>query len=67
MDTPYIEPDELTGAEPELDSVVEVYIDLDFTTYSLLQKEAQKAGIPYQTLMSNILHKYAQGRLKHAL
>lgn len=28
-----------------------------------LQKRALEEGIPYQTLMASILHKYAAGRL----
>jgi predicted DNA binding CopG/RHH family protein len=29
-----------------------------------IQKRAQAEGLPYQTLMSSLLHKYASGRLK---
>lgn len=29
----------------------------------LLQERALRDGIPYQTLMSSVLHKYVQGRL----
>jgi len=29
-----------------------------------IQKRAIEEGIPYQTLMGSILHKYADGRLK---
>jgi predicted DNA binding CopG/RHH family protein len=36
-------------------------IDLDY-----LQKRAYEEGIPYQTLMSSVLHKFAHGRLKAA-
>lgn len=28
-----------------------------------LQKRALKEGLPYQTLISSVLHKYAEGRL----
>jgi predicted DNA binding CopG/RHH family protein len=31
-----------------------------------LQKRAYDEGIPYQTLMSSVLHKYAHGSLKAA-
>ncbi len=60
-----IYPMDPTYLDPDVDSVVEVYIDLDYTTYQVLQNEAQKAGVPYHTLISNILHKYASGKLKH--
>jgi predicted DNA binding CopG/RHH family protein len=35
--------------------------DLDY-----LQKRAYEEGIPYQTLMSSVLHKFAHGKLKAA-
>ena len=31
-----------------------------------LQRRAYEEGIPYQTLMSSVLHKFAHGRLKAA-
>jgi predicted DNA binding CopG/RHH family protein len=31
-----------------------------------LQKRAYEEGIPYQTLMSSVLHKFAHGKLKAA-
>lgn len=67
MDTEYVEPEAQDTQSEDIDDVVEVYLDLDFTTYSLLQKEAAKAGIPCPTYISNILHKYALGRVKHAM
>jgi Uncharacterized protein conserved in bacteria len=33
---------------------------------SSLQRRAAREGIPYQTLMSSVLHKFAHGRLKAA-
>jgi predicted DNA binding CopG/RHH family protein len=36
-------------------------VDLEY-----LQKRAFEEGIPYQTLMSSVLHKFAHGRLKAA-
>ena len=33
---------------------------------SLLQRRALSEGIPYQTLISSVLHKYVDGRLKEA-
>jgi predicted DNA binding CopG/RHH family protein len=32
-----------------------------------IQKEANKEGIPYQTLISSIIHKYSSGLLKPVL
>ena len=32
-----------------------------------LQKRALREGIPYQTLISSILHKYVSGRLKEEI
>ncbi len=60
MEDQYIDPD----MDADSDSVIEVYIDLDYTTYQVLQQEAQKANLPYTTLISNILHRYASGKLK---
>ena len=66
MDPSY-QPEDIQPEEaPDIDSVVEVYIDLDYTTYSLLQKESKEAGIPCATLIGNILHKYASEKLKKA-
>jgi predicted DNA binding CopG/RHH family protein len=31
-----------------------------------IQKRALEEGLPYQTLISSLLHKYASGRLKEA-
>ncbi len=59
MDESYPTEDIQPEEAPDIDDVVEVYIDLDFTTYSLLRKEADKARIPYTTHISNILHKHA--------
>jgi predicted DNA binding CopG/RHH family protein len=36
-------------------------VDLEY-----LQRRAFEEGIPYQTLMSSVLHKFAHGRLKAA-
>ncbi len=62
MEDSYNNPD----IDADIDSVIEVYIDLDYTTYQVLQQEAQKANLPYTTLISNILHKYASEKLKRA-
>ncbi len=31
-----------------------------------IQKRALEEGLPYQTLISSLLHKYASGRLRHS-
>ena len=43
-------------------------INIRLTTPDLeaLQKRAVEEGIPYQTLIASILHKYVQGRLREA-
>lgn len=64
MDPSYQPEDTQPEEAPDIDSVVEVYIDLDYTTYSLLQNAAQKAGIPYQMYISNLLHTYASEKLR---
>lgn len=34
---------------------------------ALLQKRAQEEGLPYQTLISSVLHKYISGRLHESM
>lgn len=41
-----------------------VNIRLSSADLELLQERALMEGIPYQTLMSSILHKYVHGRLR---
>lgn len=41
-----------------------VNIRLSRADLELLQERALIEGVPYQTLMSSILHKYVQGRLR---
>jgi len=36
---------------------------LDNQTLALIKQKAQEEGLPYQTLISSILHKYATDRL----
>lgn len=67
MDPSYQAEDIQPEEAPDIDSVVEVNIDLDYATYSLLQNAAQKAGVPYQTYISNLLHQYASEKLKKAI
>jgi len=41
-----------------------INIRLSSRDLSALQRRAAKEGLPYQTLVSSILHKYASGSLK---
>ena len=41
-----------------------VNIRISKTDLELLQEKALIEGLPYQTLMSSVLHKYVTGRLK---
>ena len=41
-----------------------VNIRISSKNLEALQKKAREEGIPYQTLISSILHKYVNGRLK---
>jgi len=43
-------------------------VNIRMSKYDLdsLQRRAYEEGIPYQTLMSSVLHKFAHGRLKAA-
>ena len=43
-----------------------VNISISQSDLTALQKNALKQGIPYQVLMSSILHKYASGMLYEA-
>ena len=43
---------------------IRVNIRLSKRDLEAIQKRAIEEGIPYQTLMGSILHKYADGRLK---
>jgi predicted DNA binding CopG/RHH family protein len=63
---------------PDLESEVERYREVARTTFKkdkrvnirisskdlmAIQKKALEEGIPYQTLISSVLHKYVSGRL----
>lgn len=41
-----------------------INIRLSSKDLRLIQKRALSEGLPYQTLISSLLHKYAEGRLK---
>ena len=43
-----------------------VNIRLSETTFAKLREDAEALGIPYQTLASSILHRYADGRMLDA-
>jgi predicted DNA binding CopG/RHH family protein len=43
-----------------------INIRLSTPDLEALQKRAVEEGIPYQTLVASILHKYVQGRLREA-
>ena len=40
-----------------------IKLRLDNKTLALIKQKAQEEGLPYQTLISSILHKYATDRL----
>ncbi|MFO7985498.1 MAG: BrnA antitoxin family protein [Desulfatiglandaceae bacterium] len=40
-----------------------ITLRLDNQTLALIKQKAQEEGLPYQTLISSILHKYATDRL----
>ena len=41
-----------------------VYLVLPSEDLEVIQRRALAEGLPYQTLISSLLHKYASGRLK---
>ena len=43
-----------------------VNIRISSRDLNLLQRRALSEGIPYQTLIASVLHKYVDGRLKEA-
>ncbi|MCF8083171.1 MAG: BrnA antitoxin family protein [Deltaproteobacteria bacterium] len=42
---------------------IRITLRLDNQTLALIKQKAQEEGLPYQTLISSILHKYATDRL----
>ena len=50
--------------ECALDALPSVAIRISSKDLDVVQKHALMDGIPYQTLISSILHKYVWGRLK---
>lgn len=42
-----------------------INIRLSSTILNMLRRKAAEEGLPYQTFISSILHKYATGRLKN--
>jgi len=53
----------LTG-EGDVPHVRRLNIRLSSKDLEAIQKRALTEGLPYQTLISSLLHKYASGRLK---
>jgi predicted DNA binding CopG/RHH family protein len=43
-----------------------INIRLSTADLRAIQKRAQDEGLPYQTLIASLLHKYASGRLREA-
>jgi predicted DNA binding CopG/RHH family protein len=50
-------------ADSTITKNLRVSIHISKRDFDELQKKAIKEGIPYQTLISSILHKYVNGRL----
>ncbi len=50
-------------AEAKLVKDRQITLDVSSVDLANIQAKATEAGIPYQTLISNILHKYVTGRL----
>ena len=48
------------------DDVIDLNIRISENDLSALQRRAAREGIPYQTLIGSVLHKYASGFLKEA-
>ena len=48
--------------------VGEIRLNIRISTKDLeaIQKRALEEGLPYQTLIASLLHKYASGRLREA-
>ena len=52
-----------TLADSTIKKNLRVSINISKRDFDELQKKAIREGIPYQTLISSILHKYENGRL----
>jgi predicted DNA binding CopG/RHH family protein len=53
-----------TYAEATFRKDARINIRLSSRDLKNLQKKALEEGIPYQTLISSVLHKYVEGRLQ---
>ncbi|WP_337866954.1 hypothetical protein [Ignavibacterium sp.] len=51
-------------AESTIEKNLRISVQISKRDFDELQKKAIKEGIPYQTLISSILHKYVNGRLR---
>jgi predicted DNA binding CopG/RHH family protein len=60
------QPDFQTIARNTLKKNRKINIRISENDLSALQRKAARDGIPYQTLIGSVLHKYASGFLKEA-
>jgi predicted DNA binding CopG/RHH family protein len=51
-------------AEAAMKKSKRINIRISETDLGALQKKAVEEGLPYQTLISSVLHKYARGKLQ---
>jgi len=51
-------------AESTIEKNLRISVQISKRDFDELQKKAIKEGIPYQTLISSILHKYVNGSLR---
>lgn len=53
-------------AETSLKKSKRINIRISESDLEKLQKKASEEGLPYQTLISSVLHKYVKGKLQEA-
>lgn len=64
---PFVEDDELFAyAKATFRKDRQLSIWISTKDLEAIQKRALEEGLPYQTLISSLLHKYASGRLREA-
>ncbi len=56
----------VTEAKESLAKNIRINISLTTKDYHAIQVKAHEEGIPYQTLISSLIHKYNKGELKSA-
>jgi predicted DNA binding CopG/RHH family protein len=54
------------NAKSELRKSKRINIRISESDLEKLQKKASEEGLPYQTLISSVLHKYVKGKLQEA-